>query len=406
MNLPYFISKRIISGKKKSFSSTIHKIAIGSIGLGLAVLIVSFMVLKGFQETVVNKIYDFSSHFIITKYTFGSSYEEPPMNTNTSFFNNYKEYEYIDHIQEYAHKAGLIKTEDEVLGAVIKGVGRDYDTTRFNQYMIKGSFIDFPKTGYSNEVILSKSISDKIGLGIGDDLIIHIFQDPPRSRKLSVKGIYETNLSDYYDDKFIIGDIGLIRRLNGWADNFAGGVEVFVKPGVNIGKVGEMLDDAIEHDQYAESVREKYIQVFDWLNLIKRQVNIFLIIILFVVCINMISIILILIMERTQMIGTLKALGSQNKLIRTIFSYSGMQLIWKGLLWGNMLGLGIGAIQYYFEVIKLNPADYYMQVVPIGWNWEMVIILNLLTFVVVSLILFIPTIIIYRINPIKSIKFD
>lgn len=406
MNLPYFISKRISSGENKSFSSTIHKIAIGSIGLGLAVMIVSFMILKGFQETVIGKIFDFSSHFLVTKYSYGSSYEEPPMNFNTALYNNYGDYEYIDHIQEYAHKAGLIKTDEDILGVVFKGVGTSFDKERFNDYMVEGEFIDFPETGYSKDILISKSISDKLNLTIGDELIIHFFQDPPRSRKLTVKGIYETNLSEYYDDRFIIGDINLIRRLNNWGGDIAGGFEVFIKDGYDLDKAHDLLNSAIEHNQYAESTRDKFGQIFEWLNLIRRQVNIFLTIILFVVCINMISIILILIMERTQMIGTLKAIGSDNLLIRRIFSYSGIQLVIKGLLWGNGIGIGFGLIQYFFEIIKLNPHDYYMKVVPIGWNWEMILLLNLLTFIIVSLILFLPTAIITRINPIKSIKFD
>ena len=406
MNLPYFISKRINKPESKSFSSTIHKIAVGSISIGLAVMIVSFLILKGFQETVKEKIYAFSAHFQVTKYYYGSSFEEPPMNINTALYKNYKDLGFVDHMQEYAHKAGLMKTEDEVLGIVVKGVGKSFDTVRFSSHLIEGRFINYNSEGYSREVVLSKAIANKLRINTGEDIILHFFQDPPRTRKLNVVGIYETNLSEYYDDKFIIGDIRMIQRLNSWADSIAGGMEIFVKDVNAIDQVKPVLDSLIAHDQYVEKVSEKYIQVFEWLGLIKRQVNIFLAIILVVVCVNMVSIILIMIMERTQMIGTLKALGADDGLIRQVFSYSGARLVTKGMFFGNLIGLGFCAVQYYFEVITLNPHDYYMSVVPVSWHWDIVLWLNLLTFVTVFLILIIPTAAIAGIQPIKAIRFD
>ncbi|UII23633.1 ABC transporter permease [Fulvivirga ligni] len=406
MNLSYFISKRITAGGNDSFSSTIHKIAVGSIGIGLAVMIVSFLILKGFQDTVTEKIYSFSSHFKVTKYTLGNSYEESPISINNELYNNYKKYGFIDHVQEYSHKAGLIKTEEEVLGIIFKGVGTSFDLDRFAPNLKEGRFVNFDSTGYSKEVVISKIISDKLRLNVGDDVVIHFFQNPPRVRKLKVVGIYETNLSEYYDDKFIIGDIDLIQKLNNWADSVAGGMEVFVTDESKLDEDEKLLDDIVDYDLFVEKVNDKYIQVFDWLHLISRQVNIFLAIILFVVCVNMISIILILIMERTQMIGLLKAFGANNQLVRKIFTFNGMHLIVKGLALGNLLGIGIGVIQYYLKVIPLNPHDYYMSYVPIGWSWEIIIALNVLTFVVVSLIIIVPTTVIASIDPIKNIKYD
>ncbi|MDH5599629.1 MAG: FtsX-like permease family protein, partial [Cyclobacteriaceae bacterium] len=254
--------------------------------------------------------------------------------------------------------------------------------------------------------MISQVIADKLNIAIGEDVVVHFFQNPPRSRKLFVSGIYETNLSEYYDDKIILGDINLIRRLNNWPDSLAGGMEVFLSKPSEIAMVEELINDIIPMDQYAERVSDKYIQVFEWLNLIRRQVNIFLVIILLVVCVNMISIILILIMERTQMIGTLKALGSDNKLIRRIFSFSGMQLLVRGLIIGNVVGLGVCFLQDYFEIITLNPKDYYMSVVPIGWNWLTVLLLNVLTFITVFFILTLPAALIARVQPIKAIKFN
>jgi len=406
LNLPYFIAKRIGKTEEKGFSSTIHKIAVACIGLGLAIMIVSFLIFKGFQYTVKEKIYDFSAHFQVRKYVYGFSYEEPPMSVNTPLFNHPEEYDFVKHVQEYAHKAGLIKTEEEVLGVVLKGVSRRYDQEIFGEYLKKGRFIHFSDSGYSSEVVLSQVIADKLKLDVGNEIIIHFFQDPPRSRKLNVVGIYETNLSEYFDDKIVIGDIGLIRRLNNWADSIAGGMEIFIDNPDKADELEAVLDGLVEQDQYVEKVSDKYVQVFEWLELIRRQVNIFLVIILVVVCINMISIILIMIMERTQMIGVLKAMGSPNEVIRKVFGYSGALLIIKGLSWGNLLGIGLCAIQYYTGVITLNAKDYYMSEVPIGWSWEIIVALNALTFVIVAVIMFLPTVIISGVQPIKTIRFD
>lgn len=392
--------------RKGAFSSIIHRIAVISIGLGLAIMIISFSILFGFQSTVKDKLYSFSSHLQITKFTLSHSLEEIPVSTANDFYQDYSQYELIDHVQQYAQKPGLIRTDEEILGIVLKGVGRDFDFSRFEPNMLEGGFIEFDSTSYSKEVVISKSIANKLNLNVDDRITIHFFQNPPRARKLTVKGIYETNLSEYFDDKVIIGDIDLIRRLNNWPDTLAGGFEVYVNNAENAEIVEKQLDDSLPLDLYVEKISDKFVQVFEWLHLIRRQVNIFLVLILFVVCFNMISVILILIMERTQMIGVLKALGAENSLVRKIFNYTGMRIVAKGVLLGNSIAIGLCAIQYYFKIITLNPKDYYMSYVPISWDWEVILLLNILTFMVVSLILTIPTIFITRVQPIKAIRFD
>ena len=388
------------------FSATIYKIAIASIGVGLAVMIISFLIMIGFQNTVTEKIYNFSAHLLVTKYTSNDTFEEAPLSLNNQLYNNFEEFGFIDHVQDYSHKAGLIKTDEEVLGIIFKGVSPRFDTVRFAPSMVEGRFIHFDDESYSKEVLLSREIARKLNLSLNDDVIVHFFQNPPRVRRLRVVGIYETNLSEYYDNKFIIGDIRLIQRLNNWPDSLAGGMEIFVTDEEKIDDAENGVLQLMNYDMAVQKVSNKYIQVFDWLHLISRQVNIFLTIILLVVCVNMVSIILILIMERTQMIGLLKAFGSPNRLIRRIFAYHGIGIIVRGLLLGNILGLGLCLIQYYFKVIPLNPRDYYMSFVPIGWDWGVVLLLNLLTLTVVALIIIIPTLVISRVEPIKSIRFD
>jgi lipoprotein-releasing system permease protein len=406
LNLSYFISKRITQQSGGGFSSTIHKIAVASIGIGLGASIVAFLIMRGFQDTVKDKIYSFSGHLLVTRFTMNNSMEETPMVYNIDLYNNYKTFPHVLHVQEYAHKAGLIKTDDEVLGIVMKGVGKTYDTVSFHPNMIAGRFIHLPDSGYANEVVLSKVIARKINAQVDDQVIIHFFQNPPRFRRLKVVGIYETNLSEYFDDKIIISDIRLIARLNDWADSVAGGLEVFVSDVNRIDDIAYAVGSTIDFDMNIQPVSDRYIQVFEWLHLLNRQVNILLVVILGVVGVNMISIILILVMERTQMIGMLKALGGSDALIRKVFVNSGINLVLKGLLLGNVVGLGLCYVQDTFKIITLNPHDYYMSFVPVSWHWETVMLLNVLTFAVVTVVLLLPTAIISRIDPIKAIRFD
>ena len=406
MNLSYFISKRISRGYQEGFSSTIHKIALVSIAIGLAASIVAFLIMKGFQETVKDKIYSFSGHILITKFSMNNSTEEQPMDYKIDLYKEYEQYPFIRHIQEFAHKVGVVKTEDEALGVLIKGVGRSFDEESFRENMIKGEFIQFQDSGYSSHVVLSKTIAAKLNKDVGDEIIVHFFQNPPRFRRLKVTGIYETNLSEYFDSRVIISDIRLIQRLNDWPDSVAGGLEIFVSDPENVDNAGIAIGEMMDFDLNIERVSDRFIQVFEWLELLSRQVNILLGIILTVVCVNMISIVLILVMERTQMIGMLKALGASNGLVRSIFIYNGINLILKGLLLGNIFGLGLCFIQDRFKLIELNPRDYYMSFVPISWHWEIVLMLNLITFGLVTVILLLPTMAISRITPIKAIRFD
>jgi len=363
--------------------------------------------MHGFQETVKNKVYSFNGHLIITKFTMNNSTEEQPMNYYIDINRNPDKYPFIDHVQEYAHKPGLVKAgEDEVLGIMVKGVGKSYDVNAFSENMVEGKFLNLIDSGYANQVVISKIISNKLKVKVGDEIVIHFFQNPIRLRKLTITGIYETNLSEYFDSKVVIADIRMLQRLNDWSDSIAGGLEVFIKDPAVAEDAGYAISEMMDFDLNIESVADKYINVFEWLNLISRQVNILLAIILIVVCVNIISIVLILVMERTQMIGMLKALGGSNRLIRSIFIYNGISLITKGLVLGNILGLGLCYIQYQFKLIKLNSHDYYMSFVPIAWHWEIVAMLNILTFLVVTLVLLLPTMVIAQINPIKAIRFD
>ena len=400
MNLSLFISQKTSKPQAGTFSSTIHKVAVVSIALGLAVMTLSFLIMLGFQNTIKNKIYDFTGHIQVTRYLTGNTYTEKPATLDSLADNPL-----ISRIQPFGYKYGLLQNDEEVEGVIFKGIDHAFDTINFGQYMLDGRFIRLKEKGNSNEIIISKKESEKMKLNVGDDIIMHFIQEPPRTRKLEVVGIYETGMEDF-DDKLIIGDLSLVRRLNGWEGNQAGGYEIFLNSPDDVEKVYGSLFDDIGYELYVQKTSEKYIQIFEWLSLINNNVDILIFMVLFVASFNMISIVLILILERTTMIGTLKALGATDGLIRKIFVYSGVRLIVVGLIAGNIVGLGIAALQYYFNIIPLDPTNYYMSYVPIEFDWLVILGLNVLIFILVSLVLVIPTLFISRIQPIKAIRFD
>jgi len=383
----------------------IHKIAIASIGIGLAIMIISFLILKGFQLKIQEKIISFGGHLQVTKFSLSQSYEEDPISKDLALFNDYSNYPYIKHIQEYASKAVMIKANDEVMGAVLKGVSKTFDLENFEPNIVKGSFPNLKDSAASLDIMISQNIANKLSLNIGDDALLYFIVNPPRARKIQISGIYETGMEDF-DEKIILGDIRLVQRINNWPDSLVGGFEIFLNDFDKVDYYESQLEDVVGYELYIEKISDKFAEIFEWLALLNRNVVIFLSLTLFVACFNMISILLILIMERTQMIGVFKALGASNKIIREIFIYNGMQLITRGLVLGNIIGIAFGFLQTKFQFLTLDAKSYYMEFVPISWDWGIILLLNLLTFAMISLVLTIPTMIISTISPIKSIRFD
>lgn len=367
-------------------------------------MLISFLILRGFQENIQDRIFSFGGHLQVTRYTMSSMFGENPVKANQPFAQKPENYPFIAHVQQFAYKPGLLKTEEEVQGVVLKGVGPDFKREYFEENMVAGEMPVFTDTAISTQIIISQKIADKLRLKAGDEVIMYFVQNPPRFRRLQVEGIYSTGMEDF-DDAIILGDISLIRQLNRWADTLVGGYEVYVKDFSKLDEAQAKLYEASNYDYYVDKVTDRNIQIFEWLSLLDRNVLIFLIIILFVAFFNIISILLILIMERTPMIGTLMALGARHGQLRNLFLYNGMQMVLKGMLWGNIVGLGFGAIQYYFELIPLDKQNYYMDFVPIQWNWPLIGLLNVVVFIISILIMLIPTMIITRIQPIKAIKF-
>jgi lipoprotein-releasing system permease protein len=405
LNVYYFFSSRLNHLSKDSFSYLVSRIAISSVALGLAVMLISFSILEGFQKKIKNKIFSFSGHLQVTTYDANNSFEESPLSLNKTLYKNREIINGVDKIQVFSLKPGLLKTAEGVNGIVLKGVGKDFYLKKFQDNIIQGHFIRFNDTTYSKDILISKKIANQMRLKTEDTVLIYFVQNPPRFRKLKVSGIYESGLEEF-DDLMIIGDIKLNQKLNNWNDSLVGGYEVFFKDVAHMESMVEKVYDQVDYDMQIEKITDKYIQIFDWLKLLDRNVIIFLVLILLVACFNMVSTLSIMIMERTNMIGILKALGASSRQIRGIFIYSGFFIITRGIFWGNVIGLGFCFLQYYFKIIPLNPENYYMNTVPIEWNWPIIAGLNILAFMVITIVLIIPSMIISNIKPVKSIKFN
>lgn len=365
-------------------------------------MIVSFAILEGFRNEIREKIFSFSAHLQVTKYDTNNSYEGAPISSNIGITDSIAG---VKKIQPFARKTAIIKTDEEVLGVVLKGVGEDYDLSTMEQNLETGGLISYNDTASSKEVLLSQTIADKLKLKVGDEAIFYFIQNPPRARKLQVKGIFKTGLEEF-DEVFVIGDIQLIRELNNWPDSVAGGIEVVLKDFNQIDRVAENVFDEMNYDLQLEKITDRHAQLFDWLKLLRKNVIIFLVLIIFVATFNMISTVFIMIIERINMIGVLKAVGATDAQIRKVFYFRGLNLTLKGMFWGNILGLGFCAIQYYFKIIPLDPENYYMDTVPISWNFGIILILNLITLILTMLAILVPAAMVARIKPVKAIKFD
>ncbi len=414
MNLPYFIAERLIKGRhqESSFSRPINVIAVIGIAMGLAVMILAVAVLTGFKQQIREKVVGFGSHIQILNLDSNYSYETVPISDTHSFIGKIRDIPGIRHTQGFATKAGIIKTEEEIQGVVLKGIGPDYDWAYFAENMVEGSVFSVSDTGRTDKVIVSKSIADMLKLKTGDSFAMMFIQDPPRMRKFVISGIYETSLEEF-DKLYVFCDIGQIRRLNGWDNDQVSGFEIFIDDFEELDHLTMLVQQEVgwriseDETQFKTvSIRMKYPQIFDWLNF--QDVNVIIIIILMIVVagFNMISGLLILILEKTNMIGVLKALGAEDKVIRRVFMYQAAWLIGKGLIWGNLIGIGLAFIQLQTGVFSLDPASYYIKTIPINLNILHIVFLNAGTMAAIIIMLLVPSQLISRITPVKAIRYD
>ncbi|MBN2667120.1 MAG: ABC transporter permease [Bacteroidales bacterium] len=414
MNLPYFIARRLIRGRteKTSFSRPINVIAIVGIAMGLAVMIIAVAVLTGFKQQIRDKIVGFGSNIQILNFDSNLSLETIPVSDTQAFIPRIREMDGIKHVQVFATKAGIIKTTEAIQGVVLKGVGSDFEWDFFRSSIIDGTVFSVSDTGRTNEVIISKKISDMLRLKTGDSFAMYFVQDPPRSRRFTVSGIYETSLEEF-DKMYVFCDIGHIKRLNGWTDDQVSGFEIFIDDFDRLDEMTLAVRNQVGYRLLEEetkfkvtNIRLRYPQIFDWLNFQDMNVFIIITLMLLVAGFNMISGLLIIILEKTNMIGVFKALGSDNGTIRKIFLYQAGWLIAKGLLWGNIIGLGLAFLQLKTGIISLDPSSYYIKTVPVNMELSHILLLNIGTMIIIILMLLVPSQLISRITPVKAIRYD
>jgi lipoprotein-releasing system permease protein len=390
-------------------------IALFGIVLGLVVLILSVAIVTGYKSEVGRKVIGFGSHLQIVNLDSNQSFETTPISGNQPFVEELKNIDGINHVQVFATMPGVIRTDDEIQGVVLKGIGPDFDWSFFQENKVSGEPFHVQDTLRSNKVWVSKQMADLLKLNLGDDLYMFFIPQSeaiPRQRKFELAGIYKTSLEEF-DRMFVLVDINHIRRLNNWKNDEISGFEILVddfkklsdqEKAVHSLLLRNMLEDTPVLQ--VESIKEKYRHIFDWLGLLDMNVWVILVLMVLVAGFNMVSSLLVIILERTQMIGILKAMGARNWSIRKVFLYFSVLLILKALVVGNVLGVGICLVQQYTHVFKLDPTSYYLEYVPINLKVWHLVLLNLGTVAVTILMLLLPSYFITKISPEKTIRFE
>ena len=410
MNYELFIAKRIIAGKKykNSISSPIIKIAITAIALGIIIMLIAVATGAGLQYKIRDKMAGFKGHIQIVNYDFNNSeVSTTPIKKDQDFYPEFKDVKGIKNVQVYANKAGILRTETAFEGIVFKGVSSDYDWTFFKEYLIEGRVPDFNQPRV-RDVLLSQTIARRLELKLNDTILATFIKTAnsklPSNKKYIVVGIYNSGFAEF-DKSMMIGDIREVQKLNKWTENEVGGFEVLLDNFDDINEKGEEIYSKIGVTLTKKTIVESYSNVFEWIKLFDNNVWFIIAIMIVIAGINMITALLVLILERVQMIGILKALGSTNTSVRKVFLYNASYLILKGLFWGNIIGLSIIGIQHFFKIITLNPETYYVAVMPVYISVTAIFLLNVGTLILCFLMLIIPSYIITKIDPSKSIKF-
>jgi len=405
LNVEYFISSRISLKAERTFSKLIVRIAIAGVMLSLAVMILSIAIIKGFKTEIQDKVRGFIGDIQIYRFDLNGSFEKSPFIPNDTTINNLKNNKQVASFYPFATKPAIIVANGEVEGINFKGIDKTYDWDYIKKHLVSGEVIDFAdSTKAAQQVLISEYTANRLMLKTGDSFIMHFVQNPPRKRKLTIVGIYSIGIESL-DKGFVIGDIGLIRRLNNWLPQQTGGIEVRIKDFKQLKPVADEVYDNLEMQLRSRSVEESTPEIFTWLSLLDVNTRVLLILMLIVGVINMITALLIMILERTNMIGMLKAMGMSNGSMMKIFLYNAIYLVGIGLLLGNILGLGLCFLQQYTHVFKLDQTNYYLDHVPIEVHLKDVLLLNLATVVTCTLVLIVPSMLVSRISPLKAIRF-
>lgn len=405
MSFSSFIAGRITFKSKRTFSKLIVRIAIIGIMLGLGVMILSLAIVRGFKQQIREKIRGFSGDIQVIKYDNNNSYENSPFDNNLQFLANAKADNDLTGVMPFATKPGIIKANEQIEGVILKGVDKTYDWSFFHSVLESGTVINFADSAAaSKQILISRYTADRLKLKTGDDFVMYFVQEPLRKRKFTIAGIFNSGI-DEVDKTFVVADLSLIRRLNDWKSDAVGGYEVRVKDFDLLKPAADHLTDILPVMLRSYTVNETYPTIFEWLSLLDVNAQVMLILMLAVAVINMISALMIMILERTSMIGMLKAFGATNWAIQRIFLLNASYLIGVGLLLGNLFGLGLGWFQHQTHFFKLDQASYYMKFVPIEFRTADILLLNAGTLIICLLILILPSMLVSRISPVKAIRF-
>lgn len=414
MNLPFFIARRMYQDEenRKQVSRPAIFIATLGIAIGLAVMLVAVSVIVGFKSEVREKVVGFGTHIQVSNLDATRAYDAKPIVIGDSLLHALQSRPEVAHVQRFSTKAGMIKTADAFQGMILKGVGEEYDLDFFRRYLVEGEVPQFSDSAMSNRVLLSKTLADKLKLKLGDKIDTYYIQDDVRIRRLIVAGIYQTNFSEY-DNLFLLTDLALVNRLNKWENDCVSGAEltlhdydVVEESSYRLATDLNDLTDRYGQEYCVRSVEELNPQVFAWLGVLDVNIWVILVLMIGVAGFTMISGLLIIIIERTSMIGVLKSLGACNYTIRKLFLWFAVFLIGKGMLWGNVIGLMFYLIQRNFGLFRLDPTTYYMETVPVSLNLWHFLLLNAGTLLVSILMLLGPSYLITRISPAKSMRYE
>lgn len=403
-----FLASGMLKPHKESFSGPIIFISIISLALGLSVMILSLLVLTGFKKEISEKLSGFTGHIHIVKYNSSNSLEMPPVYLDSIDLQSVVINPQVAHVQSFVSKAAIIRTNEEIHGVMAKGVGRDFDSVFFSNNLIQGKIPDFYGIEKSDDILISQKIAQSLKVNLGDFLRVYFVSNENsqlRGRRLQVAGIYKTSVEEF-DERFILADIRHLQKLNNWSEQMVSGVEVYLNDFDQMEQAEESIYRNLPYDLTTESIKDRYPQIFDWLQLQDMNVVVILVLIILVSTVSMISTLLVLILERTQTIGILKSLGARNSLIWKLFIFQSAYIIIIGMFIGNLFGLGLAWLQKTYGWVRLDAETYYMSVVPIHMDVWSVIWLNLGTLLLVLLFMVIPALVSARIQPAESIRWE
>jgi len=411
LNYEFFLAKRIIGNKsyKSSVSAPIIKIGIAAIAISIIVMLIAIATGIGLEHKIRDKAVAFNGHITISNFDSNASEAaQVPISKNQDFYPEFTAVEGVSHVQAVANKFGIIRTNTDFEGLFLKGVGTDYDWRYFKEFLIEGRLPTYTKK-YSSEVLISKYLANRLKFAVGDSFQMYFMKSdpsqPPSIMKFTVVGIFNSGFEEL-DKTYVIGDINHVQRLYRWKKDQIGNFEVFIANYNDLDRLGDAVYAQTPSTLDAMTVKQKYATIFEWIPIFTTNIYAIIGIMILVGAINMITALLVLILERTKMIGILKALGSSNWSIRKVFLYNASYLIGCGLFWGNLIGIGILLLQKQFEFIKLDPSVYYVTVAPVYLDWTYVVLLNLMTFILCVLMLLIPSFLISKIVPVKAIEFE